>query len=178
MGKQINYYLGYEAFLKIAQAAIDCGCMILKPTSGKLICGSSTDLITRDQSDYYFYVPEAGELQLQIRPNGAEYAGGYNASGNMVIEAGFATLPDGKRILLRKRLFVISGYYGEDGVYIPRPDCVTKVYNKLVRVVKKVAPCTEVNDTHYDMGRGEKVYISPSFLQLKQEHHYELRASL
>ena len=36
MGKQISYWLGYEDFLKIAQAALECGCIIIKKVSGKL----------------------------------------------------------------------------------------------------------------------------------------------
>ena len=38
----------------------------------------------------------------------------------------------------------MTGRYTDDGDWIPRPDMLTKVYNKLVRVVKKVAPYTEL----------------------------------
>lgn len=34
MGKQINYWLGYEDFVKIAQVALDCGCIIIKKFRG------------------------------------------------------------------------------------------------------------------------------------------------
>lgn len=34
MGKQINYWAGYDDFLKIAQAALDCGCIIIKKSKG------------------------------------------------------------------------------------------------------------------------------------------------
>ena len=40
MGKQINYWMGYEDFLQVAQAALDCGCVIIKKSAdGKLIYG-------------------------------------------------------------------------------------------------------------------------------------------
>lgn len=41
MGKQINYWLGYEDFLKIAQVALDCGCIIIKKGSEKLLYGKT-----------------------------------------------------------------------------------------------------------------------------------------
>ena len=45
MGKQINYYMEYEAFLTIAMTAIDLGCLIVKKDNetGKII--SSSDII-------------------------------------------------------------------------------------------------------------------------------------
>ena len=41
MGKQINYWAGYDDFLKIAQAALDCGCIIIKKISGTMIYGQN-----------------------------------------------------------------------------------------------------------------------------------------
>ena len=49
MGKQINYWLGYTDFLQIAQAALDCGCVIIKPVSEKLIYGQTLDIVTENQ---------------------------------------------------------------------------------------------------------------------------------
>ena len=46
MGKQINYWLGYEDFLKIAQVALDCGCIIIKKVSGKLIYKRTLDTVS------------------------------------------------------------------------------------------------------------------------------------
>lgn len=60
MGKQINYWLKYEEFLQIAQAALDCGCIIIKPDSEEIRYGQSLDIITEDECRYYFYLPEAG----------------------------------------------------------------------------------------------------------------------
>ena len=43
MGKQINYWLGYENFLQIAGAALDCGCVIIRYAAGReLIYGRSS----------------------------------------------------------------------------------------------------------------------------------------
>ena len=52
MGKQINYWLGYEDFLKIAQAALDCGCIIIKKVSGKLVYGQTLDIVTEHEHYY------------------------------------------------------------------------------------------------------------------------------
>ena len=78
---------------------------------------------------------------------------------------------------------MISGYYDEQGEYIPRPECVTKIYNKLVRTVKKVAPLTELTDK-YISAKGDtylqelewkhKEYITPEYLNLKESDNYKL----
>lgn len=60
MGKQINYWLGYEDFLKIAQAALECGCVIIKNASGTRMYGQTLDFVTEHEHYYWFYVPEAG----------------------------------------------------------------------------------------------------------------------
>ena len=109
---------------------------------------------------------------------------GYTEGGNRVIQAGFSFKNDEAKKITRSRLFVISGYYDDKGEYVARPEYVTKVYNKLVRVVKRIAPYTELTDT-YISSRDEdylqekewkhKEYISPRFLQLKMSQNYKLR---
>ena len=187
MGKQINYWLGYTDFLQIAQAALDCGCVIIKPTPEKLIYGQTLDTVTADQHCYYFYLPEAGALMGQQIPFQNGNLSGYNAIGNTVIEAGFSFIHEEKKKITRSRLFAISGYYDESGEYIPRPDCLTKTYNRLVRVAKKAAPYTELTDyiistrdSSYLQKKEwkHKEYVSPSYLALRAAQKYELVSSL
>ena len=183
MGKQINYWLKYEEFLRIAQAALDCGCVILKPDPEKMKYGQTLDMITEDKCRYYFYLPEAGALMAQQIPFQSEPVIGYNAAGNTVIEAGFSFIHDNEKEITRSRLFVISGYYDENGEYIQRPECLTKTYQKLVRVLKKIAPYTELTD-HIISTRNDdylqerewkhKEYISASCLALKVSENYKL----
>lgn len=184
MGKQINYWLGYEDFLKIAQAALDCGCVIIKSVSGKPVYGQTLDIVTENERGYYFHVPEAGELSGRPIPLEAAAIGGYTAFGNTVIEAGFSFKNDETKEIFRSRLFVISGYYDDGGEYVPRPECVTKTYNKLARIVKKLAPYTELTDTYVNTRDDgylqakewrHKEYVSPQFLQLKAYQNYKLR---
>ena len=187
MGKQINYWLGYTDFLQIAQAALDCGCVIIKPVSEKLIYGQTLDIVTENQHRYYFYLPEAGALMEQQIPFQDGNLVGYSAAGNTVIEAGFAVVYDEAKKITRSRLFAISGYYDESREYIPRPECLTKTYNRLARTVKKVAPYTELTDyiisTHDSSYRQEKEwrhkeYVSPAYLALRASQKYELVSSL
>lgn len=187
MGKQINYWLGFEEFLQIAQAALDCGCVIIKPISGKLVYGRTLDTVTEDEHRYYFYLPEAGKLMEQQVPFQNENPAGYNAVGNTVIEAGFSLIDKEQKKITRSRLFAISGYYDENGEYVPRPDCLTRTYNRLVRTAKKVAPYTELTDyiistrdSSYLQEKEwkHKEYVSPSFLALRASQKYELVASL
>ena len=88
MGKQINYWLKHGEFLQIAQAALDCGCVIVKSDLGKIKYGQTLDIITEDKCRYYFYLSEAGALMAQQIPFQSGQLIGYNAAGNTVIEAG------------------------------------------------------------------------------------------
>lgn len=186
MGKQINYWLLHEDFLQIAQAALDCGCVIVKPVCGKLTYGQSLDIITADHPQYYFHLPEAGRLMARQIPFQDQAMPGYNAVGNTVIEGSFSLIHQDDLKITRGRLFTISGYYNENGDYILRPECLTKVYHKLVRTVKKAAPYTELTDyiPSYDSDDSEekewkhKEYVSPSFLALRAIQKYELVSSL
>lgn len=186
MGKQINYWLGYEDFLQIAQTALDCGCVIIKSISRELVYGQSLDIVTENEHHYCFYVPEAGKLSGKTIPFEGETftRSHYNlAEGNTVIEAGFSFRDDEAKELVRSRLFVTSGYYC-NGEWIPRPECVTKTYNRLVRTVKRIAPYTELADTYVSLRDEDylqekawkhKEYISRQFLQLKLSQNYKLR---
>lgn len=184
MGNQINYYLGYEDFLQIAQTALNCGCVIIKPVSEKLIYGQSLDIITADSHCYYFYLPEAGKLMAQQLPfPSGQRIIRYDAAGNTVIEAGFSNINYEKKNISKNRLFVISGYYNANREFVSRPDCLTKTYNKLVRVVKKIAPYTELTDYRISLNDSDylqekewkhKEYVSPSYLALKVSQNYYL----
>lgn len=185
MGKQINYWLGYQDFLKIAQVALDSGCIIIKNVSGKLVYGQNLESITEQEHHYWIYVPEAGALSGKDIPfNDRDLFQAYSPAGNTVIRAGFSLRDDEKKTITRSRLFVISGYYDEQGAYIPRPECVTKVYSKLVRIVKKVAPLTELTDTYIstrdktylqEIEWKHKEYITPEYLALKEKAGYTLK---
>lgn len=68
MGKQINYYMEYEAFLTIAMTAIDLGCLIVKKDNetGKIISSSDISIVTQDTIRYYFYIPKAELLNTNL----------------------------------------------------------------------------------------------------------------
>lgn len=183
MGKQINYYMGYQEFQLIVQKALECGCKILKSVDGKMVQGESVDFVTEAEERYYFYLPAAGELCVRTLLNGMETVGGYNASGNVVIEADYSIINQDSKRISRARLYVTSGYYDEQGQWVARQDCLEKVYNKLVRVVKKVAPYTELTDTIISRRTEDylqereykhKEYITAKCLHLRNEQGYKL----
>lgn len=186
MGKQINYWPGYEDFLQIAETALDCSCVIIRYAAGReLVYGRTSDIVTADWYRYFFYVPEAGALMGQQIPFESRRAViGCTVAGNTLIEAGFSHKNDEKKEIIRSRLYVQSGFYDDKGEYVPRPVCVTKMYNRLVRMVKRLAPYTELTDTYVSMNDEDylqekewkhKEYISPQFLRLKLMENYRLR---
>lgn len=135
MGKQINFYMEFEVFLKVAEKALKNGCEILKKIDGRYVRFSDISAVTDDCRDYYFYLPEAGELKIRKNEYGEQIDGFKGAS--VVIEAGFSNVLHEEKIITRNRLYIITGYYDDNGEWIPRPECIEKVYNKLVYLVKK-----------------------------------------
>lgn len=179
MGKQINYYMGYKDFLSVAKAALDSGCKIYRHSfeRGKwhLYEGADLDIIKEDCLQYYFYLPEAGKPNIKLKSGHQHIA---FDSMPYVIEAGFSIADTKNRFINRNRLYLMTGQYADDGSWIARPDSLTKLYNKLVRAVKKAAPYTEVEyfavNPMYDNKRKSKEYISGEFLELVQNVDYTL----
>lgn len=137
MGKQASFYMEREIFLELAQTALDLGCHILRQSGDKIVSGTDLSIITGNCSQYYFYLPEAGELDETL-PLGC-----YNANGNVVIEASYS--PRCKdNVMRRGKLYVVSGVSGKDGEFISRPDCLAKVYRKLVSRMKQLTNFVEI----------------------------------
>ena len=170
MGKQINYYIGYEDFLKVAGQALISGCIILKKENGKFVRSNNIEMITQDNNRHYFYLLEAGDLEIQIR-NDEECIGGYGSSGNVVIEASYSVVKHEQKTISRGRLFSVTGYYDENKNWIDRPECVKKLYDKLVRVVKKNAPYIEIVDEIISTS-------SEDYLKAKEWKHKESGSEL
>ncbi len=198
MGKQINYWMDYESFLLLAQKALDLGCKIIREDldAGKVTEGGDIGIVMpygkHKRISYYFHLPEAGDVEIKKYNEVERLDYGFNATGNAVIEAGYSFVlgepagvcgPREKREIMRERIYCITGYYDEDGEYIPRPKCLTKVYNALARYVKKLAPYTEFTDTRISMrdeNYGEefeykhKEYVTRACLELAEREGYKL----
>lgn len=188
MGKQVNYYMDYESFLKIAQAALDEGCLILtkKHTPEPPIPHNSISAITEDQTSYYFYLPELGELEYGIDKFGNYYVQTVGAPLSIAtIEASYSKYHDKTNgdapFENYARLYIQTGYY-KNHEWIPRSERITKVYDKLAGMARKLAPSTtvEADDIDYnDAGgvepvkRTYKAYISPMCLEWRSQG-YEL----
>ena len=182
MGKQINYYIGYEDFQKLAEQAVKSDCTILKKEGGKYIHDNSIGIITQDRNRYYFYLPEAGKLEFQMYDTN-ELVYGYNSLGNAMIEASYSVVKHEQKTISRGRLFSVTGYYDENKKWIDRPECMKKLYDKLVRTVKKLAPYTEIVDKIISTSAEDylkstewkhKEYITEELLSMKENKDYKL----
>lgn len=185
MGQQINYYMGYSDFLHIAQLAFNSGCVLLKRANGKIVQGDSIRIVTPDTNRYYFYFPEAGKLKIKVR-NKEEHFDNLYSSGNAVIEASYSVVDHENKRISRARLFSMTGCYDEDGHWNNRPECVKRVYDKLLRAVKKAAPYTEIVDLFVSTSEEDYLktkewrhmeYITAELLSLKRDNGYKLSAS-
>ncbi|MCH5251318.1 MAG: hypothetical protein J1E98_15380 [Lachnospiraceae bacterium] len=182
MGKQINYYMGYNDFLSVAQAALNSGCIIyrhsLENGKWKLFGGTTLDTVKDNCCRYYFHIPSIGNFDIEQKSDN-QYVS--NKSLLNVIEAGFSIpTPKGKNYLIvSNRLYVITGQYADDDNWVSRSELLTKTYNKLVRIVKKTAPYTEVeyfvvNPMYEGKKFKSKKYISSDYYDLVQNKDYIL----
>ena len=203
MGKQINYWMDYDNFLLLAQKAIDLGCTIVKEDAdlGKVIESKDICIVTPSYENfhntrYYFHLPEAGEIKTHMVNGKEKLDSSFQANGNVLIEATYSYIvnkPTGacgnrlKKKITRARIYCITGYYDENGEWIPRPECLTKIYNSLARYVKKIAPYTEIVDVRIrikDENYGEKYeyrhkeYITKTCLDMMINEGYKLCCSL
>ena len=167
MGKQINYYMEYECFLKVAQKALELGCIILKRTpDGRILQSKELSVITPDYGRYVFFFPQFGPLVIRNLEDGRQKLDGFaTASGNAIVEAGFSRFEG--RTITRARLYIQSGYY-QDQEYIPRSSEMSSVYEKMVRIVKKFTGYMEIP------GKAYKEYISPQCMNLIENGGYQI----
>lgn len=180
MGKQINYYMGYEAFLPIAQAALDSGCVIYRHSfeNGRwvLTAGTKIGIVVSACNSYFFHLPEAGEVRIRSLGENQHIA---NESRLCVIEAGFSLCKMKEKKITSNRLYVMTGRYGTNSEWIARTEGITKVYNKLVRIAKKAAPYGVIS--YYcanPLYAGQKItgkqYITPEYRLLVENEDFKL----
>lgn len=190
MGKQINYYMEYASFLKLAQIALEEGCLILKNIHTECRQEPARELsaITPETYNYLFLLPGTAEPEYGVDIFGKYYVEyNFNRASLGTIEAGFSQKRErGPKGTTRERLYVSTGYYEENGVWVPRPEETTRVYEKLARTVRKLAPYTslEIHDAAYDKSgepipvtRRVKEYVSPQCMEWRAQG-YELYSLL
>lgn len=137
MGKQLNYIMNYESFLHLAQTATDAGFLILRReyTKEPQLPSSDFSVITPECRSYWFYLPELAELTFKTNNNGLYYPDyGFNPLGLAMMEAGFT-----QNASERARIYVMTGFYDENGQWIARSDQMTKAYTKIERKARKLA---------------------------------------
>lgn len=166
---QINYWLGYKDFLKIAGIALKNDCIILEDKNNEICIGDTIDFISEDNKQYYF-APKFNQFDNNPNLSLLSYAG-------VVIQAGFSYIDESNKKMSRSRIYVGSGYYDDHGDYISRSDEITKIYNKLVRIAKKVAPYTELTDIIDGEEWKHKEYVSVECLNLRKNNGYNMRAN-
>lgn len=137
MGKQLNYIMRYDSFLQLAQVALDAGFLILRReyTNEPQSPSAVLSVVTPECDSYWFYLPELAELSFRKIASGMyspDY--GFNSLGLAMMEAGFSQHPSA-----RARIYVMTGFYDENGHWIARSERMTKAYSKIERKARKLA---------------------------------------
>ena len=137
MGKQVNYTMDYPAFLQLAKYALELGCMIIRNdhTEEPSFPSKDISMVVPECSHYLFYCPALFPLD-QIT-HSQDSAGKYYIADTFsslfslsIISAGFY------------RIYVTTGFFNNAGEWVPRPDKLTQIYDKIARKARKLA--TEV----------------------------------
>ena len=185
MGMQVNYYMDHETFLLVAQKALKEGCLILRweHTSQPQQPARDLSIVTEEQMRYYFYLPELAPLAYKPDKNGQYYLdNSFSPLSLALIEASFSrhwpahgsTLPN----INPARLYIPTGFWDENRQWVPRSERLTKVYQKLARLARKLAPSAAltVDDIDYNqegnpepVQRPGRVYASPRCLEWREE---------
>lgn len=154
MGRQINYYMSFEEFKQLAQFAIDEGILILprEHTLEKLIPADDISIVTEDCCEYYFFTQGFSGTTWNTDIYGHYYVSLDDETRLTVIEAGYSQQTEQRngKTITRSRLYIPTGYYNDEGDWISRSKSVDKVYNRLVRVVKKISPYTMIEYRRLD----------------------------
>jgi hypothetical protein len=92
-----------------------------------------------------------------------------------VVETGVSYIDERKRTISNSRIWVSSGYWRSEEIFIKRNELLDKKYSSLMRYVKKLAPYTEVEvKAQNPLYNGEKyrrkVYITPFLLNKTGEY--------
>lgn len=156
-----------EVFTELAQTAIESGCLILRQNGNKIVSSQDTSIITASCQKYYFYLPEAGNINEEL-PLGC-----FNSNGSMVIEANYSTR-DKEDALHHAGLYLMTTVPSEDGGSIETPECMVKLYKKLVKKMKMLTkfvpvPAERMSNrmTYYadPSDRSHKLYLTPKLLK-------------
>jgi len=178
MGKQIYYWMEYQDFISIADAALDLDCVIIRDVVGKVEYGKTVDIVSENVHQYYF-LPLSMGIDLNDKLDLTELR-----ATCQVIEAGFSYINHEKKKITRSRIYVGTGYFDKQGDFINRSDVLTKVHNSLVRSIKKIAPYTELIDSYISTKEEtylqqveykHKEYITAECLKLKETEDYKLK---
>ena len=177
MGKQINYYCDFDTFLKIAEAALNEGCLILKNkhTSQQQIPQNSLSAVTEDCACYYFYLPELAQLEQAQDVDGNYYVKtSANLSALSLIEAGFSQKFDESNrhgaYVGRARIYIPTDVYCANGERILRSERLTKTYEILARIVRRLCPSVEIShNDDISTAKPYKAYISPTCLTWREQ---------
>lgn len=149
MGKQLNYWMDYDSFVLLAKKALELGFVIYRrkaDKNGKLVFGTNIDVVTKDEKDYFFYLPDAGEIVISVC-NGRETVNhGIGKGSDVIIEAGYSYVNEKDKKITRSRIYCTTGYYDDERVFVERPEALAKAYNSLARYIKKLAPYTELHE--------------------------------
>ncbi len=185
MGKQINYYMDYESFLKVVQIALDEGCMLLHTDHTPKPQKPTTDIeMTKEHTSFKLYLPELAELKYAQDMYGNYYIDDiFNELWIAQIEIGYSQKYDQLMRVNRSRIYIPTGFDDKNGIWIARSERLTKVYDKLARAVRKLAPSTTIEfdyvakkDGRYsDPQRSQrKVYATPQCLEWRaQGYEYD-----
>ena len=156
MGKQTTYYMSFREFLEVAQIALEEGCALLPDRHTPEIPVPAYDLSAIDPAwgSWFFLLPGAPEPTF-LRDRNGDYFLRDGELDTYLIETGFSVKGE-QGLWGWARLYIATDMLS-DGALVPRTEEATRIYDRLVRRVRKLCPLRvyPIGD-----GRPEKARVS------------------
>ena len=165
MGRQINFYMDYKVEKEFQEFILKQGLIIVSKRIDQ-------EMIINDISykkNKIYIMQEKGIENLKIR----EYDDGrkfINENISCVIEYSRTIIRKDMKKIFRGRIYVIAVYFNENEEIVHKDEEFLKIYEKLVRWIKKNCPMTKFVQDGYD----EKEYMSSGIKEMVEKEGYKL----
>lgn len=167
MGRQINFYMDSETEEKFQEFILKNDLLIMHENKEKN-CMIYTNNIDNEIKKMYF-VPKKYTCKIftETLSSGVIF---LDIDTSYVIVYFGTKVKKREKLIFRGKLYVVVDYFNKDEERIHKDKEFLKIYEKLVRWIKKNCPLTEFVQDGYN----ERKYISSEIKRLIEEEGYKL----
>ena len=167
MGRKINFYMDSKTEKEFQEFILKNDLLIMHENKEKN-CMIYTNNMDAEKFQLYF-VPKkySSKIFTKTLSSGVIY---LNIDSSYVIEYRKTDIRKKNKKIFRGRIYVIAVYFNENEEIVHKDEEFLKIYEKLVRWIKKNCPMTKFVQDGYD----EKEYMSSGIKEMVEKEGYKL----